>query len=599
MPPKNPKKYVLLKTTGDLKPPCAFFARGECRNGDTCKFSHTTTPTDLKPSRHQQSDSSSVVSSESEDEEPSPKQPPVINIGRIVKVEAKKKEKATKPSEPPRPSEPPTSDSDEETEAQLLEIQRKLQEKKKKKEEEEAKAKAAKAEKKQPQEKKRKKEAEGAAQKKQKKKTPEAQVSTPTSSLSSLFSSSMFPVSSFSTEPPKPSKPSTPPTPNTPSSPSPISGQSTSPKATSPKKSPQPPIPPPPLPSSPVTKTSKSWHPLVLQTRSHPRFAGCLSGLKSPSTDPTWFKSTPYTSLEKTDKRHSTGPMPKIIAMDCEMVETRDPLTGKIDSKSLSRLSVIDGENPSNVLIDTLVKPYWPVTDYRTRINGISEESLKGCNFTLRHAQKFMDEVCSDETVIAGHAIHNDLISLRMEHYRVVDSSFLFKATENSTAPPSLKDCVKHILGLEMPKTHDSVNDAAQSMALLQNYKENSGQTSEIIRSSKNTHTDTNGPDTLFVHHIPPGCDVEKVKKMFLNHTEVVPKKLGELQTPSDGGFSKIVVYFSTKDEASKCFEGFRGQAKLDKGGREQKQVFMRKKVGEKSAEHVFVRKNGPTKRKE
>ena len=114
MPPKNPKKYVLLKTTGDLKPPCAFFARGECRNGDTCKFSHTTTPTDLKPSRHQQSDSSSVVSSESEDEEPSPEQPPVVKIGRIVKVEAEKKEKATKPSEPPRPSEPPTSDSDEE-----------------------------------------------------------------------------------------------------------------------------------------------------------------------------------------------------------------------------------------------------------------------------------------------------------------------------------------------------------------------------------------------------------------------------------------------------------------------------------------------------
>ena len=191
---------------------------------------------------------------------------------------------------------------------------------------------------------------------------------------------------------------------------------------------------------------------------------------KHPYTQNAIISNLPP-SLPQSDPRRNAKKLPRLLAMDCEMVETKDPLTGKVDAKALARLSVIDGSNPSNVLIDTLVKPYWPVTDYRTRINGITASSLKDCVFTLRHAQKFMSDLCSSETVIAGHAVHNDLISLKMRHFRVIDSAFLFATVDGfESGPPSLKDAAKCVLGVDMPESHDSVNDARQSMALLQSY---------------------------------------------------------------------------------------------------------------------------------
>jgi len=157
---------------------------------------------------------------------------------------------------------------------------------------------------------------------------------------------------------------------------------------------------------------------MVSKTRVHPRFKGAVQPLINNSEHPDWFRVAEYKKLVKGDPRCYAEKLPRVIAMDCEMVETKDPLTGRVDAKALARMSVIDGENPDNVLIDTLVKPYWPVSDYRTRINGITKESLKDVEFTLRHAQKFMSDLCSSETVIAGHAVHNDLIALKMKHFR-------------------------------------------------------------------------------------------------------------------------------------------------------------------------------------
>ena len=303
----------------------------------------------------------------------------------------------------------------------------------------------------------------------------------------------------------------------------------------------------------------------------------------------------------QSDPRRNAKKLPRLLAMDCEMVETKDPLTGRIDAKALARLSVIDGSNPSNVLIDTLVKPYWPVTDYRTRINGITKESLQGCEFTLRHAQKFMSDLCSSETVIAGHAVHNDLISLKMRHFRVVDSAFLYTTVEGVEAgPPSLKDAAKCVLGIDMPASHDSVNDARQSMALLQEYLD-AGEMQKpewkIVRSKKvkgGTYDPdgTNGSDSLFVHRIPIGTGDGKIRTMMINHTSIQPSKMGELVQGTDGGYGKCLVFYDDEKSASLAFEKLKGKTEKDKGGREQKRVFW------KSGEYVFVRRNGGRKGK-
>lgn len=107
---------------------------------------------------------------------------------------------------------------------------------------------------------------------------------------------------------------------------------------------------------------------------------------------------------------------PRVIAIDCEMCETADPVTGEKDKNSLIRFSVVNGLNPSQVLLDTLVQPIMPVTDLRTKIHGITEEQLNNVKFTLRHAQAALYNLINDQTIIVGHSVHNDLKALHFNH---------------------------------------------------------------------------------------------------------------------------------------------------------------------------------------
>ena len=68
--------------------------------------------------------------------------------------------------------------------------------------------------------------------------------------------------------------------------------------------------------------------------------------------------------------------------------------------------------------------------------------------------------LCSEETVIIGHALINDLCALQMEHHCVVDSALLFSMKDEPNAACSLKNLAMALLKMEMPEPHDSVNDA-------------------------------------------------------------------------------------------------------------------------------------------
>lgn len=98
------------------------------------------------------------------------------------------------------------------------------------------------------------------------------------------------------------------------------------------------------------------------------------------------------------------------------MCQTTDPVTGVVDQQALVRFSVVNGLNPEEVIIDTLVNPGLPVTDMRTHIHGITEEQTRGVHFTLRHAQAFLYNLVSDRTIIVGHALFNDLRCLKFNH---------------------------------------------------------------------------------------------------------------------------------------------------------------------------------------
>jgi len=321
------------------------------------------------------------------------------------------------------------------------------------------------------------------------------------------------------------------------------------------------------LPTS--TAVGRMWLKSVVETRKHERYAASNDFKKwkemysNNNIQTTWVKARPYGSW--------CGSNPQAIAVDCEMCETVDPKSGSKNGKALCRLSVVNAEKPEEVLLDTLVKPMWPVSDYRTRINGITKKHLENVEFTLGHAQAFMLELCSEETVIVGHAVHNDLVSLNMEHNVVADSSYLFRAKDLPTATPSLKDTVKTILKKEMPDTHDSVNDARKAFECVLNWVKNDGNVEMVERTLKQRQSNAH---QLFIHRIPKICNEEHLISMFLKHSFIQPVDVDEIQFSEKTG--KTHVNFKSSRHANLAFDTIDGNAEEEKSGRLQKKVFLR-----------------------
>ena len=331
-----------------------------------------------------------------------------------------------------------------------------------------------------------------------------------------------------------------------------------------------------PLPKS--TAVGRKWLKAVQLTHSHKRYGTNYdfdrhrtldeqAGICGPNG---WIKAKPYGDL--------CAKAPQAIAIDCEMCETQDPVSGEKNHRALCRISVIDAET-KEVLLDTLVKPAWPVTNYRTWINGIKEDDLDKVQFTVRHAQAFMMALCSQETVILGHAVYNDLAALHMEHHCVVDSALLFKVVGSETASVSLRDLALKVLKKEMPDTHCSVNDARTALLCLEQYLEKDGKVEPIERTQskkgdQNAKTFSYYASQLFVHRIPKNVDESHLTKMFLTYTGVNPSEVEPIQFSESQG--KTHVNFQSPGHATLAFETLDGKAEPDPSGRLQKKVFLR-----------------------
>ncbi|KAF2131499.1 hypothetical protein P153DRAFT_383600 [Dothidotthia symphoricarpi CBS 119687] len=157
------------------------------------------------------------------------------------------------------------------------------------------------------------------------------------------------------------------------------------------------------------------------------------------------------------------------VALDCEMVGV-----GVGVGKSLcevARISAIDCLS-GEILIDTLVQPTQPVTDWRTKYSGITMKAmvagvaenrvLKGWPEARAELWKYVDS----HTVLVGQALNHDLEALRMQHWRVVDAGILAKDAVGAGVPRrwGLKTLCTEFLGIDIQnhgnRGHDSVEDA-------------------------------------------------------------------------------------------------------------------------------------------
>ncbi|KAL9712879.1 RNA exonuclease 3 [Leucoagaricus gongylophorus] len=154
-----------------------------------------------------------------------------------------------------------------------------------------------------------------------------------------------------------------------------------------------------------------------------------------------------------------------IAAMDCEMVYT----TGGF---RVARVSLVDGEG--KVVFDELIQMDEGVyvTDYNTRFSGVTEENHSKATAPLALIRKTLDKFINQETILVGHALDNDLKTMRIVHKRCVDTAILFPHRAGPPYRRALKDIVREKLGKliqtgDASTGHSSAEDAGASLDLV------------------------------------------------------------------------------------------------------------------------------------
>ncbi|KAI6035160.1 ribonuclease H-like protein [Pisolithus orientalis] len=157
-----------------------------------------------------------------------------------------------------------------------------------------------------------------------------------------------------------------------------------------------------------------------------------------------------------------------VVALDCEMIYT----TGGM---RVARVSVVDGTGKE--VFDELIRmdDGVDIIDYNTRFSGICQEKHEKAFLTLSSARQSLDAFINSETIIIGHALENDLKTLRIIHHRCIDTVVLFPHRAGPPYRRSLRDLAKEHLGIVIQagdgsSGHSSVEDSVATLDLVRWY---------------------------------------------------------------------------------------------------------------------------------
>ncbi|KAF7793647.1 hypothetical protein EIP86_004762 [Pleurotus ostreatoroseus] len=156
-----------------------------------------------------------------------------------------------------------------------------------------------------------------------------------------------------------------------------------------------------------------------------------------------------------------------VVALDCEMIYT----TGGM---RVARVSVVDAAGKT--IFDELVQmdDGVEVIDFNTRFSGVTPDDYAHAVLDLASVRLALDAYINARTIVIGHALENDLKTLRMVHHRCVDTATMPAFRHKLGAPyrPALRVLAKAHLGKTIQEGggsvgHSSVEDSVATLDLV------------------------------------------------------------------------------------------------------------------------------------
>lgn len=180
--------------------------------------------------------------------------------------------------------------------------------------------------------------------------------------------------------------------------------------------------------------------------------------------------------LSTTSRQDRSIDPSRYLAMDCEMVGVGE-CSLLAEESALARVTLVDWQG--QVVVDTLVRPYERITDYRTRVSGVRRQDLIDAE-DLEHCRARMGQLILDKIVV-GHGLDNDWQALGMVHpwWLCRDTAkykpFMKKLRGGRLGPRRLRDLAKEILNREIQRPnrpHDAIEDALAALDLYKTVRE-------------------------------------------------------------------------------------------------------------------------------
>lgn len=180
---------------------------------------------------------------------------------------------------------------------------------------------------------------------------------------------------------------------------------------------------------------------------------GTVAGINEPLEG---FKSTKSSKKEK--KRN-------VYALDCEMCYT-------VKGLELCKVTILGFDG--TIVYDHFVKPDNEVIDYNTRYSGVTENEVNSPKSkTFSEVQKDLLNLVTEDSILVGHGLDNDLRVLKLLHSKIVDTALIFPHERGFPFRYSLKYLMSTHLQKQIQTStvgHDPYEDAFSCLELI-NFK--------------------------------------------------------------------------------------------------------------------------------